>query len=202
MLIGYMRVSRSDGSQTTDLQKDALIKYGVDPSQLYEDYASGKKDDRPGLNAALKALRPGDVLVVWTLDRLGRSLHHLVNTIHDLSNRGIGFKVLTGHGASIDTTTPYGKMIFGIFASLAEFERDLITERIRAGIASARARGKKGGRPFKMTKEKLKLAMIAMANTQTNVGELCRNLGITRQTLYRHVSPDGSLREYGKKLIS
>lgn len=202
MLIGYMRVSRSDGSQTTDLQKDALIKYGVDPSQLYEDYASGKKDDRPGLNAALKALRPGDVLVVWTLDRLGRSLHHLVNTIHDLSNRGIGFKVLTGHGASIDTTTPSGKMIFGIFASLAEFERDLITERIRAGIASARARGKKGGRPFKMTKEKLKLAMIAMANTQTNVGELCRNLGITRQTLYRHVSPDGSLREYGKKLIS
>jgi DNA invertase Pin-like site-specific DNA recombinase len=134
MLIGYLRVSKSDGSQTTNLQRDALIENGVDPTQIYEDHASGRIDERPGLLTALKALRQGDVLIVWKLDRLGRSLHHLVNTIHDLTIRGIGFKVLTGHGASIDTTTPSGKLVFGIFAALAEFERELISERTKAGL--------------------------------------------------------------------
>lgn len=145
MLIGYLRVSKSDGSQTTNLQRDALIEIGVDPAYIYEDHASGRIDERPGLLAALKALREGDILIVWKLDRLGRSLHHLVNTVHDLTMRGIGFKVLTGHGASIDTTTPSGKLVFGIFAALAEFERELISERTKAGLASARARGRKGG---------------------------------------------------------
>jgi DNA invertase Pin-like site-specific DNA recombinase len=145
-LIGYMRVSKADGSQVLDLQKDALTAVGVSERHLYSDTASGKQDDRPGLAACLQALREGDTLVVWKLDRLGRSLRHLVNVVHDLTSRGIGLKVLTGHGAAIDTTTPAGKLVFGIFASLAEFERDLISERTRAGLASARARGRKGGR--------------------------------------------------------
>ena len=116
MIIGYMRVSKADGSQTTDLQRDALAAAGVATEHMYEDKASGRIDARPGLDAALKALREGDTLVVWKLDRLGRNLRHLVNTIHDLSARKIGFKVLSGHGASIDTTTPSGKLVFGIFA--------------------------------------------------------------------------------------
>lgn len=202
MLIGYLRVSKSDGSQTTDLQRDALIENGVHSDHIYEDHASGRIDERPGLLAALKALRKGDVLVVWKLDRLGRSLHHLVNTIHDLTARGIGFKVLTGHGASIDTTTPSGKLVFGIFAALAEFERELISERTKAGLASARARGRKGGAPFKMTTAKLRLAMAAMGKPETKVGDLCLELGVTRQTLYRHIGPDGSLREDGRKILS
>ena len=127
-------------------------------------------------------------------DRLGRSLRHLVNVVHDLTSRGIGLKVLTGQGAAIDTTTPAGKLVFGIFASLAEFERDLISERTRAGLASARARGRKGGRRPKMTPAKLRLAMAAMGKPETNVGDLCRELGITRSTLYRHVSPAGEPR--------
>jgi len=201
MLIGYMRVSKSDGSQVFDLQKDALIVAGVEEKNIYEDMASGKKDERPGLTACLKALRQGDTLIVWKLDRLGRNLRHLVDVVHDLAAQKVGFRVLTGQGAAIDTTTASGKLIFGIFAALAEFERDLIVERTKAGIAYARARGRIGGRPFKMTSAKLRLAMAAMGQRETRVGELCRELGVTRQTLYRHVGPDGSLREHGKKLL-
>lgn len=202
MLIGYMRVSKSDGSQTLDLQRDALIEAGVLPEQLYEDLSSGVKSDREGLNACLKALRPHDVLVVWKLDRLGRNLKHLVNTVYDLISKEIGFKVLTGQGAQIDTTTPHGKLVFGIFSALAEFERDLITERTKAGLASARARGRKGGARHKMTPAKLRLAMASMGRTDTHVGELCKELGVTRQTLYRHVSPSGELRSDGKRLLN
>lgn len=201
MFIGYMRVSKADGSQTTDLQRDALISAGVASDHLYEDKASGKLDARPGLDAALKALRESDTLVVWKLDRLGRDLRHLVNTVHELEKRGIGFKVLSGHGASIDTTTPAGKLVFGIFAALAEFERELISERTKAGLASARARGRVGGAPYKMTAAKLRLAMAAMGQPETTVGELCKELGITRQTLYRHVAPNGSVRDDGMKLL-
>ena len=202
MLIGYMRVSKADGSQTTDLQRDALIEAKVDPQHLYEDCISGRKEDRPGLTVCLKALREGDTLVVWKLDRLGRDLRHLINTVHQLTARGVGLKVLTGHGAAIDTTTAAGKLVFGIFAALAEFERELISERTVAGLASARARGRKGGRAFKMTSAKLRLAMAAMGQSETKVSDLCQELGITRQTLYRHVSPKGTLRRDGEKLLA
>ncbi|MFM9274366.1 recombinase family protein [Pseudarthrobacter sp. NKDBFgelt] len=202
MLVGYMRVSKADGSQTTDLQRDALIAAGMGPDPLYEDRASGKKDDRPQLAACLKALRQGDTLVVWKLDRLGRDLRHLVNIVHDLTERGIGLRVLTGQGAAIDTTTASGKLVFGIFAALAEFERELISERTLAGLASARARGRKGGRPYKMTAAKVRLARASMGQPDTKVGDLCKELGITRQTLYRHVSPTGELRPDGIKLLS
>jgi len=171
-----------------------MLSAGVSERHLYSDTASGKQDDRPGLAACLQALREGDTLVVWKLDRLGRSLRHLVNVVHDLTSRGIGLRVLTGQGAAIDTTTPAGKLVFGIFASLAEFERDLISERTHAGLASARARGRKGGRRPKMTPAKLRLAMAAMGKPETNVGSLCAELGITRSTLYRHVSPSGERR--------
>lgn len=202
MLIGYMRVSKADGSQSTGLQRDALLAAGVDQAQLYEDQASGKREDRPGLTSCLKALREGDTLMVWKLDRLGRNLRHLINTVHDLTARGVGLKVLTGQGAAIDTTSAAGKLVFGIFAALAEFERELISERTVAGLASARARGRKGGRPFKMTAAKLRLAMASMGQPETKVGELCAEMHITRQTLYRHVSPKGELRPDGLKLLS
>ncbi|TFD07893.1 recombinase family protein [Cryobacterium sp. TMT1-2-2] len=201
MLVGYMRVSKTDGSQSTDLQRDSLVASGVDPDHLYEDHASGKKDDRPQLLACVKALRNGDTLLVWKLDRLGRDLRHLVNTVHDLTDRGIGLRVLTGEGSAIDTTTASGKLVFGIFAALAEFERALISERTVAGLAAARARGRTGGRPFKMTPAKIRLAMAAMGQKETKVGELSKELGISRQTLYRHVSPTGELRPDGAKLL-
>jgi DNA invertase Pin-like site-specific DNA recombinase len=201
VLIGYMRVSKADGSQVLDLQRDALLAVGVKPSRLYQDQASGKKDDRPGLDACLKSLREGDTLVVWKLDRLGRNLRHLVNTIHDLMERKIGFRVLSGQGANIDTTTAGGRLVFGIFAALAEFERELIRERTIAGLSSARARGRNGGRPYTMTPAKLRLAQAAMAKRDTRVGDLCQELGVTRQTLYRFVDPTGELRADGTKLL-
>ena len=202
MLIGYMRVSKADGSQSTDLQRDALIGAGVSPSHLYEDLASGRRDDRPGLAACLKSFRECYTLFLWKLDRLGRDLRHLINTVHALTASRVGLKVLTGHGAAVDTTTAAGKLVFGIFAALAEFERELISERTMAGLASARARVRNGGRPFKMTAAKLRLAMAAMGQPETVVGDLCEELGVTRQTLYRHVSPKGELRPDGLKLLS
>ena len=202
MLIGYMRVSKADGSQVLDLQRDALLVAGINTEHIYEDMASGSLDARPGLTACLKALREGDTLLVWKLDRLGRNLRHLINTVHDLTARGVGFKVLTGHGASINTTTPEGKLVFGIFAALAEFERELVSERTKVGLASARARGRNGGGQYKMTSAKLRLAMVAMGQRETVVNELCKELGVTRQTLYRHIGPDGSLRKDGLKVMA
>ena len=184
-----------------DLQRDALIAAGVTTKHTYEDFASGKKDDRLGLDACLKALRTGDTLIVWKLDRLGRSLTHLVNLVDELQKRSVGLKVLTGQGANIDTTTASGKLVFGIFAALSEYERELISERTRAGLAAARARGRRGGRHHIMTPAKVHLAMAAMGKQDTVVNELCRELGITRQTLYRYVSPEGTMRADGKKLL-
>jgi DNA invertase Pin-like site-specific DNA recombinase len=202
MLIGYARVSKADGSQSLDLQRDALAVAGVQPDRIYEDQASGARDDRPGLDACLRALREGDVLIVWKLDRLGRTLSHLVNTARDLSDRGIGLRVLTGQGAEIDTTTSAGRMIFGIFATLAEFERDLIRERTMAGLDAARARGRKGGRKFALTKAQVRLAQAAMANRDTSVAALAVELGVKSVTLYRYVDANGNLRDHGKRVLS
>jgi DNA invertase Pin-like site-specific DNA recombinase len=201
MLIGYARVSKADGSQTLDLQKDALTTAGISLNRIYEDLASGRFDDRPGLTSCLKALQPGNTLVVWKLDRLGRNLRHLVNTVEELKARNIGFKVLTGQGAQIDTTTSQGKLVFGMFAALAEFERELIIERTQAGLAAARARGRLGGRPRKMDVTTLRMAMNAMENTKSVAMEVARRLGITTTTLYTYINGDGTLKEAGTKLL-
>jgi len=201
MLIGYARVSKSDGSQVLDLQMDALIKAGVQKENIYTDRASGAKEDRVGLEHCLKALRQDDILVVWKLDRLGRSLKHLISTVDDLTQREIGFKVLSGQGVDIDTTTPSGRMVFSIFAALSEFERELNRERTIAGLQAARARGRKGGRKFQLTKAQVRLAQASMKNRDTSVAELCKELGITRPTLYRYVAPNGELREFGEKVL-
>ena len=201
MLIGYARVSKADGSQTVDLQRDALMAAGVEAERIYEDRASGAKDDRPGLDACPRAMRDGDVLVVWKLDRLGRNLAHLVGTVQGLSDRGVGLRVLAGQGAQIDTTTAGGRLVFGSFAALAEFERELIRERTVAGLKAARARGRKGGRKFALSKAQVRLAQAAMASRDTSVAELCRELGIGRVTLYRYVGPRGDLRENGRRVL-
>ena len=201
MLIGYARVSKADGSQLLDLQRDALTGAGVEADRIYEDQASGRKDHRPGLEACLKALQPRNTLVVWKLDRLGRDLKHLVNTVDELRGREVGFRVLAGAGAEIDTTTANGRLVFGIFASLAEFERELIAERTRAGLAAARARGRLGGRPRKMDRAMLRMAMNAMASRETNAQDLARRLGITTTTLYMYVNGDGTPKEPGQKLL-
>lgn len=201
MLIGYMRVSKSDGSQTLDLQRDALLDAGVAPERIYEDLASGRKDARPGLDACLKALQPGNTLVVWKLDRLGRDLKHLVSLIEDLRQREVGLKVLAGTGAHIDTTTANGRLVFGIFAALSEFEAELIRERTRAGLAAVRARDRLGGRPRKMTKDTLHMAMSAMADPTSNASKIARRLGMTTTTLSAYVNGDGSLKQAGQTLL-
>jgi len=132
---------------------------------------------------------------------LGRDLRHLVNTIQELLDKGVGFKVLAGQGAEINTTTASGKLVFGIFAALAEFERELIRERTMAGLAAARARGRMGGRKFALTKAQVRLAQGAMGKKETVVGDLCKELGITRPTIYRYVGPDGKIREYGRRVL-
>ena len=158
---------------------------------VYHDLASGVRDDRPGLDSCLRALRKDDVLVVWKLDRLGRNLAHLVNTVQDLAAHGVGLRVLAGQGAQVDTTTAGGRLVFGIFAALAEFERELIRERTVAGLEAARARGRKGGRKFALSKAQVRLAQSAMAHRDTSVSELCRELGIRPVTLYRYRRPAG-----------
>jgi len=201
MLIGYARVSKSDDSQILDLQIDALKEFGVDENNIYIDKISGIKDNRPGLDNCLKAIRKDDVLLVWKLDRLGRNLKHLISIVEELNNKGVSFKVLSGKGANIDTTTPAGKMIFSIFGAFAEFERELIRERTIAGLKAARARGKKGGRKFQLSKSQVRLLQIAMSNRETSVSELANELCITRPTIYKYVSPTGELRDYGKKVL-
>lgn len=202
MLIGYMRVSKADGSQVLDLQRDSLIVAGVEARNMYEDRQSGKIENRPGLESCLKALRKDDTLVIWKLDRLGRNLKHLVRLVDDLNHHGVGLKVLTGTGANIDTTTANGRLIFGIFASLAEFEAELIRERTQAGLKAARARGRKGGRKHGLTKAQVRLAQAAMQSRDTKISELCKELGITRVTLYRYISPDGTLRKNGQAVLN
>ncbi len=184
VLIGYMRVST--GEQSLDLQRDALARTGCE--RIYDDVCSGRATDRPGLSKALDAAREGDALVVWKLDRIGRSLPHVVGLVGDLQKRGVGLKVLTG---DVDTTTATGRLVFGIFATLAEFERDLIHERTMAGLAAARARGRAGGRPRVMTKPKLKAAMTMMADRDNAARDIAAELGVSLSTLYAYVDARG-----------
>jgi DNA invertase Pin-like site-specific DNA recombinase len=197
MLLGYARVSKADGSQLLDLQLDALREAGVADDRVYADRMSGRHDHRPGLDACLKALRPGDTLCVWKLDRLGRNLRHLVTLVDALQERGVGLRVLAGHGAAVDTTRADGRLIFAVFVALAEFERESVIERIKAGLIAARVRGRAGKRPFKMTPAEVRLAMAAMGQPETKVGDRCREFGVTRQTLYRHTGPTGACSKTG-----
>jgi DNA invertase Pin-like site-specific DNA recombinase len=182
MLVGYARVSTAD--QTLNLQTDALKK--ADCRKIFTDTASGAKAERKGLEEALNYVREGDILVVWRLDRLGRSLKDLIERLTELHQRNIGFKSLT---ESIDTTTSGGKLIFHIFGALAEFERDIIRERTNAGLTAARARGKKGGRPKSPLSEskKLQMARKMYADKTMSVGDICRGLNIPRSTFYKYV---------------
>jgi DNA invertase Pin-like site-specific DNA recombinase len=180
MLIGYARVSTHD--QTLDLQKDALEKAGCELT--FTDTISGTKAKRPGLEQALAYLREGDILVVWRLDRLGRSLRDLIDTITTLHERGIGFKSLT---EQIDTTTSGGKLVFHIFGALAEFEREIIRERTRAGLEAARSRGRNGGPKHKLTPKQVEIVRQLYADKSHSLQEICDTFGISRTTLWRYV---------------
>jgi DNA invertase Pin-like site-specific DNA recombinase len=179
MLVGYVRVSTADDRQSTDLQRDALRSAGVDERNIHEDRASGARDDRPGLKTCLDYLHAGDVLIVWKLDRLGRSLPHLIEIVTALRERGVGFRSLT---ESIDTTTPMGEFLFHIFGALAQYERSLIRERINAGLEAAKRRGRHGGRPRKLDQEKIDAASALLAHAQS-VSAVARSVGVPRSTL-------------------
>ena len=181
MRVGYARVSTPE--QSLDLQRDALTKAGCE--RVFEDVASGAQAERPGLAAASAFVRPGDTLAVWKLDRLGRSLPHLIEAVTALRERGVGFKSLQ---ESLDTTTSGGKLVFHVFAALAEFERDLIRERTRAGLAAARARGRKGGRPRVMDARKVAMAVALYGEAAHSPQEICAALRISKTTLYRYLA--------------
>jgi DNA invertase Pin-like site-specific DNA recombinase len=181
VLIGYARVSTPE--QRLDLQRDALTKAGCE--RVFEDIASGAQAERRGLTAALAFVRPGDTLAVWKLDRLGRSLPHLIEAVTALREREIGFRSLQ---ESLDTTTSGGKLVFHVFAALAEFERDLIRERTRAGLAAARARGRKGGRPRVMDARKVAMAVALYQQGGHAPAEICATLRISKTTLYRYLA--------------
>src|SRR3954469_23737277 len=178
----YARVSTDD--QKLDLQRDSLIKAGVQPGHIYEDKLSGARSDRPGLDAVLKAARDGDTLVVWRLDRLGRTMIDLIKLVTDLEARGVGFRSLT---ENIDTTTPAGKLVFHVFGALAEFERNLTRERIRAGLLAARARGRVGGRKRVMTERDVAVAKTLLREGSLTVEEVAEQTGVSMATLYRYL---------------
>lgn len=179
MLFGYMRVSTEGDHLVFDLQRDALLAAGVDSRHLYEDRVSGSRDTRDGLSKALAFLQAGDCLVVWKLDRLGRSLPHLLATVNELKARGVGFMSLTER---MDTTTPQGEFLFHIFGALAQFERALTIERVQAGLEAARRRGRRGGRPVAIDPEKL-AAVTAALNSGATKAAVCRTFGLKRSTL-------------------
>lgn len=179
MLVGYVRVSSADDRQNTDLQQDALQLAGVDPRNIHEDRALGARDDRPGLKKCLDYLQAGDVLVVWKLDRLGRSLPHLIEIVTQLQKRGIGLKSVT---EALDTTTAMGEFLFHVFGALAHYERSLIRERVKAGLEAARQRGRKGGRPRCLDAEKTEAAQALLSSGMT-VTAAARSIGVPRSTL-------------------
>jgi DNA invertase Pin-like site-specific DNA recombinase len=180
MLIGYARISTLD--QNLNLQNDALKKAGCD--KIYSDTLSGANASRPGLDECLDYARRGDTIVVWKLDRLGRSLKNLIEVVRDLEARGVGFQSLQ---ENIDTTTPGGKLVFHVFASLAEFERDLVRERTHAGLVAARARGRTGGRKPVLDAKKREVARVLHQNEELSINEICRTLGVSRATFYRSI---------------
>lgn len=182
MRIGYARVSTDD--QTLDLQRDALKKAKC--KDVYEEHASGKSTARPELEACLKALREGDTLIVWRLDRLGRSLVDLIRLTQELQKRGIGFASLTER---IDTRSPTGQLVFHLFGALAEFERNLIRERTMAGLKAARARGRKGGRPRKLSPKDLKTVRALLKSGDVPVSTIAEQFRVARSTLYRNAAP-------------
>jgi DNA invertase Pin-like site-specific DNA recombinase len=180
MLVGYARVSTSD--QNLALQTDALIKAGCE--RVFDEVASGAKDNRDGLTAALNFMRTGDTLVVWRLDRLARSLKNLIDIVGQLNKKGVGLRSLQ---ESIDTTTSGGKLIFHVFGALAEFEREVIKERTNAGLIAARARGRNGGRPLKFDTKKTMLAQKLLKDSDLSINDVCSTLGVSRATLWRHL---------------
>jgi DNA invertase Pin-like site-specific DNA recombinase len=182
MLIGYARISTQD--QILDLQMDALREAGCE--KIFTDVASGAATERSGLTLALAHLRSGDTLVVWRLDRLGRSLKHLIETVTELRRREIGFRSLT---EGIETETSGGRLVFHLFACLSEFERSVIQERTRAGLQAARSRGHRGGRPRVLDDKALALARRMHADAATSVRDICRALGVSRATIYRNLKP-------------
>lgn len=188
MKVGYARVSKS--SQHLDQQVNALKNAGCE--EIFTDIASGANAKRSGIDDAIKFMRDNvDVLVVWKIDRLGRSLSHLVKTVENLGKRGIGFKSLND---PIDTTTPAGKLIFGIFASLAEFELALIKERTQAGLQAARARGKKGGRRPSLNETQTETLITLYQSKRHSISEICRQLKISRKTFYNYLNKNDQLR--------
>ena len=188
-LIGYARVSTND--QELSLQLDALRAHGVTKEHIFFDKLSGTRQDRPGLNACNQALRRGDTLVVWRLDRLGRSMRHLVNMIEDLKERGIGFRSISD--GMIDTTSASGELVLNIFSALAQFERRLIQERTKAGLIAARARGRKGGRPpISRNHPRVILANKLYCDKSVSLDDICGTLKISKSTLYRYVCMRGN----------
>jgi DNA invertase Pin-like site-specific DNA recombinase len=185
-LVGYARVSTDD--QDLSLQMDSLIGLGVNQDDIFSDKASGSKTERPGLGACLAKLQQGGTLVVWRLDRLGRSMHHLVELIEELRNRGIGFRTVSD--GLIDTTSPSGALIFHIFSALAQFERRLIQERTKAGLASACARSRLGGRPpIDLDEAKVRAARKLHDDHTLNIDDICSTLHISRSTRYVRIRP-------------
>lgn len=183
-LIGYARVSTQE--QELHLQLDALLNLGCQKSKIFIDKLSGAKSERPGLEKCLAELKPGDTLVVWRLDRLGRSMSHLVMLIEDLKEKGVSFKSICD--GAIDTTTASGELIFNIFSSLAQFERRLIQERTKAGLEAARARGRMGGRrKLENTSPKVIAAKKMHQDQDININDICKTLNISRSTFYRFV---------------
>ena len=194
MLVGYMRVSSESDRQTTDLQRDALLTAGVDSRHIFEDHASGAKDDRQGLAKILGFVHPGDVLIVWKLDRLGRSLPHLLSIIDTLKMKQVAFRSLT---ECMDTTTPSGELLFQVFGALAQYERALAKERVTAGLAAARRRGRIGGRPHAINGEKLETIVEAL-NGGMSKAAVCRNFSVTRTTLIETLHRVGWVEAIGR----
>jgi DNA invertase Pin-like site-specific DNA recombinase len=180
MLLGYVRISTAD--QSLHLQRDALLAAGVEAERIYEDVLSGRREDRPGLEACLKALQPGNTLVVWKLDRLGRSTKHLLVLLDGLTKRGVGFRSLQ---EAIDTTTPMGQCMVTILAAFAQLERDILVERTKAGLVAAKARGRQGGRRPKLTPDQLLVVRQLARYDTTNITALAKSYGVDRSTIYR-----------------